>query len=198
VIPALALIYRMEKQQMTKNGEEAMRGWICAVVLLAVFVVSGCAKHEEPAVEGRLAPDFTLKELSGRPVQLSSLKGKVVLLNFWATWCPPCREEVPSLVRLNRAMQGKAFQMLAVSIDEGGQDAVAAFFRKTGAALPALLDTDGAVARRYGTTGVPETFVIDAKGVIVKKVVGAMDWSSPEVLAALEDLVRKRAPVAAL
>jgi peroxiredoxin len=174
-----------------------MRGWICVLVLLAVVAVSGCTKREAPAVEGSLAPDFTLNDLSGRPVQLSSLKGKVVLVNFWATWCPPCREEVPSMVRLNQAMQGKEFQMLAVSIDEGGKDAVAGFLKKNGVVLPALLDTDGKVAKRYGTTGVPETFVIDTKGVILKKVIGAMDWSSPEVLAALDDLIRKKEPVAA-
>ena len=168
-----------------------MKGWICTVVLLALLAGAGCNKREEPAVEGKPAPDFTLNDLSGRPVQLSSLRGKVVLVNFWATWCPPCREEVPSLVRMNQALQGKPFQLLAVSIDEGGKGAVTDFFKKGGVTLPALLDTDGAVSRRYGTTGVPETFVIDTKGVIMKKVVGAMDWSSPEVLAALEDLGRK-------
>jgi peroxiredoxin len=174
-------------------GEEVMKRWIWAVLLVAVFSASGCSKeHELPAVEGNLAPDFTLKDLSGRSVQLSSLKGKVVLVNFWATWCPPCREEIPSMVRLNQAMQGKAFQMLAVSIDEGGKDAVASFFKKGGVTLPALLDSDGKVARRYGTTGVPETFVVDAKGVIMKKVIGGMDWSSPEVLAAFDDLIGKR------
>ena len=162
-----------------------------ALALLALLVASGCSKHDEPAVEGKAAPDFTLKDLSGRPVQLSSLKGKVVLVNFWATWCPPCREEVPSLVRMNQAMQGKPFQLLAVSIDEGGKDAVTGFFRSTGSTLPALLDTDGAVSRRYGTTGVPETFVIDTKGVIMKKVVGGLDWSAPAVLAALDELGKK-------
>jgi len=169
-----------------------MKRWIWAVLLLTVFAASGCTKREVPAAEGNPAPDFTLKDLSGRPVQLSSLKGKVVVLNFWATWCPPCREEIPSMVRLNQAMQGKPFQMLAVSIDEGGRDAVGAFFRKSGVVLPALLDSDSKVARRYGTTGVPETFVIDAKGVILKKVIGAMDWSSPQVLAALEQEMGKR------
>lgn len=168
-----------------------MKRWILAVLLLAVLGATGCAKKEAPAVEGGLAPDFTLNDLAGRPVQLSSLKGKVVLLNFWATWCPPCREEVPSMVRLNQAMQGKPFQMLAVSIDEGGKGAVEAFFKKGGAALPALLDTDGKIARLYGTTGVPETFVIDGKGVILKKVIGPMDWSAPEVLAALNDVIGK-------
>jgi peroxiredoxin len=167
------------------------KGWLCALVLLALCVAPGCTKQEAPAIEGKLAPDFTLKDLSGRPVQLSTLKGKVVLVNFWATWCPPCREEVPSMLKMNQAMQGKPFQWLAVSIDEGGKGAVTDFMKKAGADMPALLDTDGAVSRRYGTTGVPETFVIDTKGVIMKKVVGGMDWSSPEVLAALEDLGKK-------
>jgi peroxiredoxin len=169
-----------------------MKRLIYAVVLLAVLAALGCTKREVPAVEGNLAPDFTLKDLSGRPVQLSSLRGKVVLLNFWATWCPPCQEEIPSMIRLNQAMQGKDFQMLAVSIDEGGKDAVEAFFKKGGATLPALLDTEGTTAKRYGTTGVPETFVIDSKGVILKKVIGQMDWSSPEVLAFLEEIIRKK------
>lgn len=169
-----------------------MKGWIRAALLLAALVGAwGCSKQEELPVEGKPAPDFSLKDLSGRPVSLSSLKGKVVLLNFWATWCPPCREEVPSMVRLNQAMQGKDFQMLAVSIDEGGKNAVTAFFAKTGLTLPALLDTDGKTSKRYGTTGVPETFVINKKGIIVKKVVGAMDWSHPEVLAALDRLSRE-------
>jgi len=169
-----------------------MKRWIGTVVLLAACLLAGCNKPETPAIEGNPAPDFTLKDLAGKPVQLSSLKGKVVLVNFWATWCPPCREEVPSMVRLNQAMQGKPFQMLAISIDEGGKDAVESFFRKGGVTLPALLDTDGKVAKRYGTTGVPETFVVDGKGVILKKVIGPMDWSAPEVIAALDDLTRKK------
>jgi len=169
-----------------------MKGRIVAVLLLALFITFGCTKKDEqPAVEGKPAPDFTLKDLSGKPVQLSSLKGKVVLVNFWATWCPPCREEIPSLVKMNQAMQGKPFQLLAISIDEGGKDKVAEFFIKSGAVLPTLLDTDSSVAKRYGTTGVPETFVVDTKGIIVKKVIGGLDWSEPSVLAALEDLGKK-------
>ena len=168
-----------------------MKGWIGAIILLTLLVATGCNKQQEAAVEGKLAPDFTLNDINGHPVKLSSLRGNVVLVNFWATWCPPCREEVPSLVRMTQAMRGKHFQLLAVSIDEGGKAAVEDFFKKSGSVLPALFDTDGAVSKRYGTTGVPETFVIDTKGVIMKKVVGGMDWSSPEVLAALEDLGKK-------
>ncbi len=168
-----------------------MKRWLCVLFLLTILASLGCNKRELPAVEGNQAPDFTLLDLSGRPVQLSSLRGKVVLLNFWATWCPPCREEIPSLVQLNKAMQGKPFQMLAVSVDEGGKDAVQAFFAKKGVTLPALLDGDGKVSRVYGTTGVPETFVIDAKGVIMKKVMGPLDWSSVEVVSYLQELIGK-------
>jgi len=169
-----------------------MKRWICAVLLLAVFSSMGCSKPIEPALEGTPAPDFTLTDLSGGEVQLSSLKGKVVLVNFWATWCPPCREEIPSMMKLNQAMQGKNFQMLAISVDEGGKDAVLDFFKKGGWTLPALLDTDGKVARRYGTTGVPETFVVDTQGMIRKKVIGAIDWDSPQVIEFLEQLMRSK------
>ncbi len=161
------------------------------VLLLVIAVAaSGCSKKEVPAQEGAAAPDFTLQDLSGKQVQLSSLKGKVVLVNFWATWCPPCREEIPSMVKLNQVMQGKNFQMLAISVDEGGKQAVQEFFRQNGVSLPALFDTDGSVSRRYGTTGVPETFIVDGKGVIRKKVIGGVDWSAPEVLQYLEGLMQ--------
>ena len=170
-----------------------MRRLIACLLLLAAVVAFGCSKKgRDPAVEGKPAPDFILNDLSGKPVQLSSLKGKVVLVNFWATWCPPCREEIPSMVKLNQLMQGKNFQMLAVSIDEGGKDAVQDFFKQGGVTLPALLDTDGTTARLYGTTGVPETFVVDTKGMIRQKVIGAADWSSPEAVRFLEQVMQEK------
>lgn len=155
--------------------------------ILMVMVITGCSKKPQPLPgEGKPAPDFTLKTLSGEEVTLSSLRGKVVLLNFWATWCPPCKEEIPSMVKLNRIMAGKPFQMLAVSIDEGGKEAVEKFFSQAGATLPTLLDTKQSVGALYGITGVPETFVIDQKGVILKKVIGPLDWSHPDVVRFLE------------
>lgn len=169
-----------------------MKTWILLSLMLLLFAFSGCSKKQEaPAAEGTIAPVFALKDLGGREVKLSDLKGKVVLLNFWATWCPPCREEIPSMMRLNQTMAGKPFQMLAVSEDEGGKEAIEAHFRKSGTNLPALLDTDQAIGRRYGLTGVPETFIIDKKGVILKKVVGSIDWSDPGVIAFLSDAALK-------
>ena len=156
-------------------------------MLLMLVGLAACSKKEKTLPgEGKPAPDFTLKNLAGENVSLTGLRGKVVLLNFWATWCPPCREEIPSMVKLNQAMAGKPFQMLAVSIDEGGKKAVEAFYQRVGATLPTLLDTNQEVGARYGITGVPETFLIDPKGVILKKVIGPLDWSHPDVVRFLE------------
>ena len=169
-----------------------MRRLICLAAMV-ITVVAGCSKERPMPLpkEGSSAPDFTVKDLSGRDVRLSDLRGKVVLVNFWATWCPPCRGEIPSMMKLNSAMAGKPFQMLAISIDEGGKDAVQGFFRESGASLPALLDTDQKVSKLYGTTGVPETFVVDKKGVILKKVVGAMEWNDPQVIQFLDDVMKR-------
>ena len=167
-----------------------MKKIIFAMLILLTVAFIGCSRQEEPVIEGKVAPDFTLKDLAGRQVRLSDFRGKVVFLNFWATWCPPCREEIPSMVRLNRLMAGKPFQMLAVSIDERGKDAVESFLKNSGTMLPTLLDTDQAISKRYGTTGVPETFILDKKGVIVKKVVGGMDWSDPQVVVFFNEIMK--------
>ncbi|WP_298271354.1 TlpA disulfide reductase family protein [Geobacter sp.] len=159
------------------------------IIVLALLL--GCSREQKPAIEGNPAPDFTLNTLNGELVKLSDLKGQVVLVNFWATWCPPCREEIPSLMRLDAAMAGKPFRMLCISIDEGGKVAIEEFFRKSGYALPALSDADKRVGKTYGITGVPETFVIDKRGVILKKVVGGMEWDQPDVIAYLNDVMSK-------
>src|SRR5512136_1255265 len=127
---------------------------LALAILLAALLLPACSKEKEAgkaapvaaskAVEGAAAPDFTVKDLDGKDVKLSSLKGSVVLVNFWATWCPPCKEEIPSMIKLNKAMTGKAFRMLAISIDEGGKEAVEKFFMGS-KDLPSYLDTDSKV-----------------------------------------------------
>ncbi len=94
------------------------------------------------------------------------------------------------MMLLNKTMEGKPFQMLAVSEDQGGKEAVAGYFKESGTLLPALLDTDQMVGQRYGLTGVPETFVIGKNGVILKKVVGAMDWNAPAAIAFLNEAMK--------
>ncbi len=167
----------------------------CFLVLILLFslfaMVAACSKEGTVPEIGIVAPDFLLKDLSGQSVQLSALRGTVVLLNFWATWCPPCQEEVPSLSRLNALMAGKEFRMLTVSIDEGGSNAVESFFRVTGYRLPTLLDPDRRVGKIYGITGVPETFILDRQGVIRKKVVGPFAWDDASVISYLSELQKR-------
>ena len=170
-----------------------MKRLVSIILLICIINLAACSTREapQPPEEGKPAPDFTLVDLAGQKTRLSDLKGKVVLVNFWATWCPPCREEIPSMADLNRIMAGKPFRMLAISIDQGGKEAVESFFRQSKTILPALLDTDGAVSKLYGTTGVPETFVIDRKGVIIKKVIGALNWSDREVVEFLNEAMNR-------
>ena len=133
------------------------------------------------------APDFTLKDYSGRAVTLSSLRGSVVLVNFWATWCPPCRAEVPSLEKLAAAMGGKSFRLLAVSVDDDWPT-VRKFFAK-GTPLEILLDTSRKVPLSYGTEKFPESFLVDKEGNIRYFVVSDRDWSTHDVAACVDAMI---------
>ncbi len=167
----------------------------CLILSVTLLMTAGCKKKEQASgaaevKETKPAPEITVNSLKNVPLKLSELKGKVVLLNFWATWCPPCREEIPSMIKLNSAMTGKPFQMLAVSIDEGGVPDIEAFFKESGFSLPAYTDPDGVAVKTYGITGVPESFVIDKNGILVKKVIGPLAWDSPETISFLEGLMK--------
>ena len=174
-----------------------MKKLACALMLMLSFIAVACDRNDQKSqgksgepLEQTTAPDITVTALDGSSLKLSSLKGKVVLLTFWATWCPPCREEIPSMMRLNSTMAGKPFQMLAVSIDEGGKPAVDEFYKSTGFMLPTYLDQENAAGTIYGITGVPESFIIDKEGIIVKKIIGPVEWDSPDVKAFLEGLLK--------
>lgn len=154
---------------------------------------SGGPAHDEhaPIAAGEKAAPFKLTDLSGNPVSLAGLRGKVVFLNIWATWCAPCREEMPSMEKLYQRLQGdKGFVMLAVSQDTGGRAEVAAYVKKHGYHFDVLLDPQNAVAEAYKVTGVPETFIIDRDGRIVAHHSGAFDWSQPDIRDAMEELLK--------
>ncbi len=131
-----------------------------------------------------LAPDFVVPDLAGRTVRLSGLRGKVVVLNLWATWCAPCIEEMPSMERLYAQLHEADFALLAV-----GKRVVAPFVERMHLTFPVLLDPERQVGDRYGVTGYPETFVIDRNGYVVEHVVGPRDWAAPDEIAALEALI---------
>lgn len=142
--------------------------------------------------EGAPAPAFIFPGLDGRAVDLKAYRGKVVFLNIWATWCPPCRDEMPSMERLYQELKGEDFEILAVSVDAAGAAAVAPFVKKYRLSFPALLDPKGTTQDLYGTTGVPESFIINREGVIEKIVIGPMDWAAPKVVRYFRDLIQKR------
>jgi len=139
---------------------------------------------------GDVAPDFQLKDTEGRQVKLSDLRGKVVLLNLWATWCPPCKEEMPSMERLHTAMVGQDFIMLAVNVEENAQTVVPKFLEETPYSFSILYDDEGVVQDLYGVSKFPESFIINKDGTIAEKVVGPLDWASPKVINYFKTLAK--------
>ena len=137
---------------------------------------------EELKPKGVAAQDFGLSSLRGDYLKLSDYRGKVVFLNIWATWCPPCRDEMPSMESLYQKLKGRDFEMLAVSIDREGEKAVRPFVAKFGLSFPVLLDPEGKTYRLYGLTGVPESFIVDKNGVVIHKIIGPQDWLNKEWL----------------
>lgn len=136
------------------------------------------------------AADFSVPDLAGQPLRLRDFKGKVVLLNFWATWCPPCKEEMPSMERLYRRHKDRGFTILALSIDSGGQAPVATFSKRLGLTFPIGLDSKMTVANEYAVRGLPATFVIDQKGLIVAVAIGPRDWDGKAAHAVIESMLR--------
>jgi peroxiredoxin len=155
---------------------------------IAMLVVVSCSSGPGPAVQGETAPDFVFRDQSGKERSLSALRGKVVLVNFWATWCPPCRDELPSMQQLQRRMAGKPFEMLALSVDDSWES-VNRFMKENGFTVPVYEDFDKRISTLYGTNMWPETYIVDKKGKVAYKVVGPKDWTSSEVLKFLDVLV---------
>lgn len=139
-----------------------------------------------PPVRGNLAPDFTLTDLEGRTWTLSALKGQVVFINFWATWCPPCVSEMPSMQNLYDTLPKDQFRMLAVLYSDEVDNAKD-FSEKLDITLPILVDEGNRVGMQYGLTGVPETFILDKQGIIRETHKGPAEWDSAEVIHMLRE-----------
>jgi peroxiredoxin len=162
---------------------------ISGVLLVGLVLVLVLGERApDPVGRGTRAPGFELPDASdGRIRSLDEFRGKVVLLNFWATWCKPCEDEMPSMERLHRRLEGTDFSLLAISVDT---DTLAAkYFRdRLELTFPILLDPESRVARTYQTTGYPESFLLDRNGVIVsQRFVGPREWDDP----AYVDLVQR-------
>lgn len=134
------------------------------------------------------APDFTLKDMNGKIVSLSAFKGKVVLLNFFATWCPPCRAEMPAFNKLYRALKQRGLEVIAISSDRSIND-IKDFLEKNKVDFPVLFDADHAANKQYRVFSLPTTFLINKNGLIVEKFYGEYDWTEPETRGKIEKLL---------
>ncbi len=184
------------------------RQWTVAIgVVMALVFGTALAIKIRPQIDllgvGSVAPGFHATDLrTGRPTTLADYRGKVVLLNVWATWCQPCRVEMPSMERLHRRLGdgggggggggGGDFRVVAVSIDEQDDSVVRAFARELGLSFDILHDQTGAIKQAYQATGVPESWVINRDGVIVKKVIGPSEWDGPVNEALIRRLIDDR------
>ena len=158
--------------------------YLTHILLLSVALVSACNRGSHPAQTGKLAPDFTVAD-GTTAVQLSKYRGKVVLVNFWATWCAPCVVELPSLLQLHHDLPNVV--VLGVSIDED-PDAYKSFLVRRHVDFTTVRDPSQSAAKLFHTEMWPETYVIDRNGYIRSKYVGATDWSDPEIRAFLKSL----------
>ena len=161
---------------------------------IAAFFCLACALFFSPIALAQSektvpAPDFTLKSLSGEEVSLSQHRGKYVLVNFWATWCGPCKMEMPSLETLYQRFKSKNFSLLAISNDMFGAKIVEPFIKAHGLSFPILLDQQLQASNKFGVVSLPTTFMIDPKGNIIGELRGAEDWASPDNLLYFENLL---------
>lgn len=162
------------------------------VVALAVAATWVSAAPAGAAELGREAPDFTLPDLAGKMVRLGDFRDrKAVLINFWATWCEPCREELPTLERLARERQGTV-EVLGVNLDALGPGKVRAFVRELGLTFRVLLDPRQAVGKLYRIRGLPSSFVVGRDGVVKYREIGYRDWTDRESRFILEEALRPR------
>jgi peroxiredoxin len=164
--------------------------WALAIALLAaVGWIVASAKREAPPLEvGLAAPEFTLARLGGGEISLRDLRGKVVLVNLWATWCAPCEQEMPAMQRLYAQLAPRGFELVAISVDEDAQ-AVERFRDRLALTFPIALDAQKRAAASYQSFRYPESFLIDREGVLVARYIGERDWDAPEYLGRIARLL---------
>jgi peroxiredoxin len=174
---------------------------ILATLLLATLLVAGAVflgvrwPRHGPVAVGEAAPDFTLPCLGRSPIALRDYRRQVVVLNFWATWCPPCVEETPSLERFSAELRKWRVAVIGVSVDQD-QTRLEKFVAGYRLSFPIARDPEQALASRYGTSKFPETYILDRDGKVAEKVIGAIDWQDPRIIAFVEALAGSSQPLA--
>jgi len=180
---------------------------------LVLLLLAGCYPNREPGAASRSiqtesavtvqqrgnlkvgmpAPDFQLYDLDGNAITLTGLRGKIVFINFWATWCGPCRVEMPGMELLYQEFGRRDFEILAISTDAQGPAVTRPFRNQLGLSFPILHDSDYRVGVTYGARTLPMTFLVDREGVITHKIFGARDWQSPEGKQIIANMIGRRA-----
>ncbi len=192
----------MDEAEVKVSGAGKSRHFFLTVFLVLIVVgllIALSMKEKDSSFKlvgqsrikvGSPAPNFTFPDLTGQTVSLSDYRGRLVFLNIWATWCPPCVDEMPSMEKLYNKFKSDQFEILAVSVDGEGSKVVAPFMERLNLTFPALLDKKGKIKNIYGVTGIPESFIIGKNGIILKKVIGPIDWAKPDVSRFFEDLLQ--------
>ena len=182
------------------RGKTIFRCLCVILIVLANLSISAEGGEDEfysrmkinPIKGNKKAPDFSLKDLNGKEVEIRQFKGKVVFLNFWATWCGPCKEEMPGMQALHQQLKEKNFVMLTISVDYEGIKPVQEFMSKQQYTFPVLLDPKGETLDLFEVKGIPTTFLIDKKGKMLGKAIGPRNWKSIEVESLLNLLIEKK------
>jgi thiol-disulfide isomerase/thioredoxin len=163
-----------------------MKSWLCSL-FLALFAMHPFAAELKP-VPMRPAPSMQLPLLDGASLDIKQLRGKVVLVNFWAVWCPPCRKEMPSMTRLMTKLSGKPFAILGVNEGES-PDEIRTFLKQVPVNFPILLDTDGEHLKPWQVFAFPTSYVVDKQGRLRLGLFGSIEWDNPETIAEIEKLL---------
>jgi peroxiredoxin len=165
----------------------AVKILILLLILGIVAIVAARLRSPRPVDIGETAPEFTLPALTQGSLSLRDFRRHVVVLNFWATWCPPCVEETPGLEQFAEKMRAQGVTVIGVSVDQDA-GAVQTFAAQQHLSFPIARDSDRSIASRYGTFQFPETYIIDRDGKVAEKLIGAVDWQDPRVSTFVQEL----------
>ena len=174
----------------TMSKKNAVRIVVLLLIVGGAIFLARRLRQPHPVDIGERAPDFTLPALTQGPLSLHDFGRQVVVLNFWATWCPPCVEETPGLEKFAEQMRHLGVMVMGVSVDRDAE-ALQAFAAEQHLSFPILRDPDQAVANRYGTFIFPETYIIDQDGRVAEKLIGPVDWQDPRIITFVRELARK-------
>ena len=175
---------------MTRHGSSWHSLLAMGLCLVCLLSLAHCAKQEQSS---SLAPDFSLKTLDGQEITLSRLRGKVILIDFWATWCGPCRESIPHLIHLHNTYQAKGFEVIGLSQDKGDVETVRNFVKSLDIPYPIAMSPEE-VSRSFGVSALPTAFLVDREGRIQQKMLGFSTTIAKQMTSKIEELLSQKGP----